>query len=150
MPVYTGKYRTLLVDFTPYATIPLVYLYSLNTIYLQIIDEDLYNVLLASDITWVLLSTGDFLIERSDALDELDEEIRDYNGDPPLPECYGKSLIVTYISSSNCSHTSGIDTSTERFIETECFGSTNINSYVDTVKHSLSSGLTINLERFIE
>lgn len=150
MPVKIGKYRTLLSDFTPFPTIPLVYLYDLYHIYRQIIDENLYTTLLASDITWELLSTGDFLIHAPAALQELEEEIRIYRGEPPLPSCIGQSLLVSYIAAKSHELTSTINADLIKYIESLCYGSTTIKTFNETIKNILQSNIETELNKFIE
>jgi hypothetical protein len=142
MPLYVGKYRTLAVDFTPFATIPLVYLYDLSHLYRQIIDENLYTTLLNSDITWTLLSTGDFLIKQSVAIDELQDEIDVYRGDPPTPHCKGRTILTTtYLSKSESQTSSIIATSeTEKIIV--CLGRTTVTTFIDSILHEPNSSIT--------
>jgi hypothetical protein len=142
VPLYVGKYRTLGADFTPFATIPLVYLYDLSHLYRQIIDEDLYTALLASDITWTLLSTGDFLITSSVALDELQDEIDEYRGDPPTPHCKGRTILSTTYLSLSESQTSSIIASSETENIIVCLGSTTVTTFINSILHELSSSIT--------
>ena len=150
MPFYPTNLKTLIIDMELSPTIPLVYLYTLQNIYRQIVNQDLYKALLASDITWELLDSGDFLIHDTENLEDLNEELEEFYGLPPTPACKGKTLLVTYTSSIKASHTASIEATSEVIPPLVCKGSTILVSSISSIKNILSAEITTTQSEFIE
>jgi len=147
MPYYPSDLKTLSLGVGLTPTIPQVFLYSTDNLHSQIINQSLYNALLESDITWLLLPSGDFLIMQSAAIVELADTIADFYQVPPDQACPGRTLLVTFISSSTRNLTGEINSSetTEIISPAVCDGSTTLTTFLLSLTNDLSDTISTEL-----
>ena len=142
MPYYPGNLKTLSLGYGLNPTIPQIFLYSTSNLYRQIIDEELYRVLLSSDISWVKLSTGDFLIMQSSAIDSLLLIIADYYSIPPPSTCDGSTLLCTFTNNNSRNLSDSLNSAKQTEIISLCFGRTILTTFINSNFESVSGQIT--------
>ena len=77
---------------------------------------------------------------------ELNNEITEYRGDPPLPICYGQTILATTALSSSRHKTTSIIADSETEIIIVCLGSTTIETFISSVLQTLESTIATEYE----
>jgi hypothetical protein len=128
----------------PLPTIPQIFYLDQSTLFQQIINNDLYQSLLLADLPWLLLDSGDFLIQSSIDFSIVQNQINSYYGLPPIEVCKGMITASTNSTKIISSKVATLETQLSTLIIPFCAFGIITTTFVETVNRNLYTTIEVS------